>query len=64
MAKGPTDEFKYPNNARAYYARLWLEEHQQYPIFFQLCSLRSQGKGGPRDEYGRSRDDVEGFFSI
>jgi hypothetical protein len=56
-------EFKYPNNARAYFARLWLEAHPQYPIFFKLCALRSQGKGGPRDEYGRSEEDVS-FFNM
>jgi len=52
-------EFDYPNNCRAYIARVWLEEHPQYPIFFQLCSLRSQGKGGSRDEFGRSEEDIE-----
>jgi hypothetical protein len=51
-------EFKCPNNFRAYAARLWLEEHPQYPIFFKLCALRSQGKGGSRDEYGRSSEDM------
>jgi hypothetical protein len=56
VTKGPTDEFKFYNVDRAYYARLWLEEHPDYPIFFTLHTLTSQ-KYGPRDRYGRHPDD-------
>jgi hypothetical protein len=48
-------EFKLPNNHRAYYARLWLDEHPNYPDFFHTCCLRSEG--GTRDRYGRTIDD-------
>ena len=44
--------FKFPNNHRAYYARLWLDEHPDYPKFFRTCALRSQGEGGHRDRFG------------
>jgi len=51
-------DFKLPNNHRAYYARLWLKNHPQYPDFFRTCTLRSV-TGGPRDRYGRDEDDPD-----
>ena len=52
---GNIEEFKLPNNHRAYYARLWLDDHPQNSGFFRLCRLRSEG--GSRDRYGRAVDD-------
>ena len=49
--------FKFPNNHRACYARLWLEQHPDYPEFFRLCALRSLGEGGYRDEHGLHEED-------
>jgi hypothetical protein len=51
------EEFKLPNNHRAYYARLWLDDHPDYPDFFHTACLRSV-VGGPRDRWGRSFDDM------
>lgn len=50
-------DFKLPNNHRAYYARLWLDAHPDYPDFFRTCSLRSEGEGAPYDRFGRDRDE-------
>jgi hypothetical protein len=50
------EEFKLPNNHRAYYARLWLKDHPQYPYFFRTCMLRSQASEPP-DRWGRYEDD-------
>jgi len=36
------DEFKMPNNHRAYYARMWMDDHPDYPDFFRTAELRSQ----------------------
>lgn len=35
-------EFKISNNHRAYYARLFLKEHPEYPNFFKTKELRSE----------------------
>jgi hypothetical protein len=50
-------KIRLPNNHRAYYARLWLEDHPNHSGFFRKCALRSKGEGGPRDEYGIHADD-------
>lgn len=50
-------DFKLPNNHRAYYARLWLDEHPDYPKFFRTCMLRSLSQS-PRDRWGRDFDDI------
>src|SRR5262245_60601525 len=50
------EDFKLPNNHRAYYARHWLDLHPDHAGFFRTCSLRSEGEGGPYDRYGRDRD--------
>jgi len=34
-------EFKISNNHRAYYARLFLKEHSEYPNFFKTKELRN-----------------------
>jgi len=44
--------FKMPNNHCAWYARLWLLRHPEYPKFFRTCSLRSEGDISV-DRYGR-----------
>jgi hypothetical protein len=44
--------FKLPNNHRAYYARMWLNDHPEHPKFFRICQLRSVNPGR-RDRYGR-----------
>ena len=36
------ENFKMPNNHRAYYARLWNKDHPQYPDYFRTAELRSQ----------------------
>jgi uncharacterized protein HemY len=50
-------DFKLPNNHRAYYARLWLKDHPEYPKFFRTCCLRSEDDG-PRDRWGRHQPDL------
>lgn len=55
--------FKFPNNHRACYSRLWLEEHPAYSDFFRTCALRSLGEGGYRDEHGIHEDDDRAPFS-
>ena len=47
------EEFKLPNNHRAYYARYWLEQHPQYPDFFRTATLRSMSNV-PVDRWGRN----------
>jgi hypothetical protein len=54
------EEFKLPNNHRAYYARKWLDVHPEHPGFFHTACLRSEG--GPRDRYGRAEPDNEPRF--
>jgi hypothetical protein len=49
---GKKDEFKLPNNHRAYYSRLWLAQHANYPDFFRIARLRSV-VNGHQDRYGR-----------
>ncbi len=46
--------FKMPNNHRAYYARLWLENHPHHPKFFRTAVLRSERPNRPVDRYGRT----------
>jgi hypothetical protein len=46
------EEFKLPNNHRAYYSRLWLKDHPQYPNFFHTAALRSTSALVP-DRWGR-----------
>jgi hypothetical protein len=46
------EEFKLPNNHRAYYARLWLDDHPEHSDFFRTACLRSEG--GSRDRFGRA----------
>ena len=44
MVKRTAPIVKMPNNHRAYYARLWLEDHPEYngkDPFFRTCELRS-----------------------
>jgi len=53
------EEFKCPNNHRAYYARLWLSEHLNYPEFFRTATLRSEVDGVEYDRWGRTRDDPD-----
>jgi hypothetical protein len=51
-------DFKMPNNHRAYYARMWLEDHPVYNgdrPFFQTCELRSVWTAV--DRYGRQIED-------
>jgi hypothetical protein len=50
------EDFKMPNNHRAYYARLWLDDHPEYNgkrPFFKTCELRSVWTAV--DRYGRSQ---------
>lgn len=53
-------EFKLPNNHRAYYARLWMQEHPDYPGFFTTATLRHLQL--VRDRWGRDRtwDEMHG----
>jgi len=37
------DDFKLNNNHRAYYARKWLAEHPEYPLFFETRKVKSEG---------------------
>ena len=46
-------DFKMPNNHRAYYARLWLKDHPQWPDFFETAELRSE-RPVQVDRFGRS----------
>lgn len=55
------EDFKMPNNHRAYYARLWLKDHPQYDgehPFFRTAELRSLREPDRNtDHYGRSREE-------
>lgn len=44
--------FNCPNNHRAYYARMWLNDNPGYPKFFRTSELRSE-TGGHCDRWGR-----------
>ena len=48
-------DFKMPNNHRAYYARMFLKDHPQYPDFFRTAHLRSE-QPIPVDRFGLPRD--------
>jgi hypothetical protein len=50
--KARDENFKLPNNHRAYYARLWLKNNPAYPKFFETCTLRSEHPV-PVDRFGR-----------
>ena len=39
-ARGREDGYKLNNNYRAFYARLWLRDHQDLPDFFELRQQR------------------------
>ena len=54
------EDFKMPNNHRATYSRMWLNDHPEHPKFFQICRLRSKHPG-PVDKFGRDieEDDEE-----
>src|SRR3954463_15798477 len=51
------EDFKMPNNHRAYYARLWLKDHPEHAgekPFFRIAELRSlRGTEFAGDRYGR-----------
>lgn len=48
-------EFKMPNNHRAFYARMFLDDHPQYQKFFEINHQRSMGPV-PVDRFGREID--------
>lgn len=45
------ERFKMPHNHRAYYARLWLDQHPEHPSFFRTARLRSADPH-PVDRFG------------
>jgi hypothetical protein len=49
------ENFKLPNNHRAYYARLWMKRHPEHADFFRTAVLRSVHPID-RDRYGREMD--------
>lgn len=46
------ENFKLPNNHRAYYARMWMKKNPQYPGFFRVAMLRSR-TNAQVDRFGR-----------
>lgn len=56
MSTEPTTEgeerFKLPHNHRAYYARMWLDDHPEHEGFFRTARLRSESPPAPRDRFG------------
>lgn len=50
--------FVLPNNHRAYYARLWLRDHPEFPKFFKTTMLRSV-RDEPVDRFGRGVADYD-----
>lgn len=44
-ARGRVDGFKLNNNYRAFYARLWLQDHPERPDFFETRRQRYSGVG-------------------
>jgi hypothetical protein len=56
------EEFKLNNNHRAYFARLWLREHPDYPLFFTTRRVRgSQVEISPPSWYFNGADQGELF---
>jgi len=48
----PTFNFKFPNNHRAFYSRMWNRNHPEHFGFLREARQRS-GYDGPADEFGR-----------
>jgi len=48
------ENFKMPNNHRAYYARHWLRHHPDNAGFFRISELRSQRPDLDFDRYGQT----------